>query len=273
MSTEADIPKIRLDSREDVQFVKDQVWQQVGSNCLVNGLPYEEVILDLENDNSVSKHGRPIGIAKTNSGEFEPFDEKLDKEVLELTEQADQLLLRIAQKRRQGLVGEETAITGKLSKMRKILDSGERLEVSSGVDENISKASPGPETRDTSNSAQENSGHNGDEKIIKSVLELSQDYTEIKEKIEFLSASVPAATEGLEKALDNINIVNDAAKIQNGASKSSGSINWSPENFSIHTQSENNSSSGGGNTPSKNKNQTLLNIKQKSTRSFCSLLD
>ncbi|PVU95459.1 hypothetical protein BB561_001817 [Smittium simulii] len=258
LESETDIPKIRVESKHDVTFVKgefenlllkcmennttikdssitteaqaalkkilseellqwsDKVWDDVGSNMLINGLKYEQVFGYSQKEAGSGKRRNmsdSINHRRFQSCDIEPLDENLQTEVKQLQMQADQLLLNVTKMRKETFVELETDIEKSLEQIEWIVDMGE-YTTRSPNEMNHSTKKQVSDTNYQSSSLNDNvkDGEihfdiDGDKARI------SEQYYKALQKIENSSALISPSLNELGKLDSNIELlINNASK-------------------------------------------------------------
>ncbi|OMJ07984.1 hypothetical protein AYI70_g11846 [Smittium culicis] len=314
MSAESDMPKIRLDSKEDFHFVKsnfssliekclessstiqnlkledsvkeslktvllkelfkwsDEVWKNVGSNSLVNGLPFEQAILDYQvfSDSTRSK----IGV-KTPADEFEPHDDKLAKEVADLQAEADNLLLKIAKKRKRNFYNENSDPLNKLKQIKSIIEPHSQ-STNDPLNQDSQKLDSADNQYSSTNSMSDlinvNASHNTHKNSLQST-KLSKDFKDICNKLNFVSNSLQLSYNELETVKNDLSIVKNSKKFERDGPENSSST-WLRDLPNLSSSSSNNGNSSIPNNLSNNKKQQqFTNQNPKSYKYFANSLD
>ncbi|OMJ29364.1 hypothetical protein AYI69_g1139 [Smittium culicis] len=306
MSAESDMPKIRLDSKEDFHFVKsnfssliekclessstiqnlkledsvkeslktwsDEVWKNVGSNSLINGLPFEQAILDYQvfSNSTRSKLG-----LKTPADEFEPHDDKLAKEVADLQAEADNLLLKISKKRKRNFYNENTDPLNKLLQIKTIIEP-QTHSTNDSAKQDSQKIDSANNHYSSINSASDifnsNASHNTHNNSLQST-KLSKDFKDICNKLNFVSNSLQPTYNELESVKKDLSIVKNSKKFERDGSENSTST-WMPDLPNLNSSSSNSGSSSIPINISNNKKQIqFTNSNPKSYKYFANSLD
>ncbi|PVU99518.1 hypothetical protein BB559_000031 [Furculomyces boomerangus] len=104
---------------QDLGKYSEEVWSDASCNILVNGMDCQEVMFSRHSDGIGRKLDKlqKYGLSEPSKDDYEPLDESLNEEVRNLKAKADELLIRVTEKRRENYGVIEQAIKDELEKV------------------------------------------------------------------------------------------------------------------------------------------------------------